>query len=111
METKNPSDLLRRVYNIFSLYQYIITTSPESKYVNDDDVIDSKTFLFVSLCNIMKLFETKTNLFDSNFHFGFIIFFVAFLHLVVWIDSDCAPTSSDSAPFVSKLKLDRFSFL
>lgn len=70
METKNPSDLLRRVYNIICLYQYIITTSPESKYVNDDDVIDSQTFLFVSLCNIMKLFETKTNLFSYGMYYG-----------------------------------------
>jgi hypothetical protein len=35
-EIKNPSDLLKRVYDIF-IYIHIIISSPESKY-DDDDV-------------------------------------------------------------------------
>jgi hypothetical protein len=41
---KNPSDLLRRVYDILR-YTHIIIFSPESKYENDDDVIFYNSFL------------------------------------------------------------------
>ena len=37
-ETKNPPDLLKRVYDIFD-YKHIIISSPESKYENDDGVL------------------------------------------------------------------------
>jgi len=42
-EIKNPSDLLRRVYDIF-IFTHIIISSPESKY-DDDDVKLSCSFL------------------------------------------------------------------
>jgi hypothetical protein len=37
-EIKNPSDLLRRVYDIL-MNTHIIISSPESKYENDGDVM------------------------------------------------------------------------
>jgi hypothetical protein len=43
-EIKNPSDLLRRVYDIL-MHTHIIISSPESKYENDDDVMFYKPLL------------------------------------------------------------------
>jgi len=43
---KNPTDLLRRVYDIFKLL-HIIFRSPESKYENDDDVTELNSFLII----------------------------------------------------------------
>jgi len=43
-EMKNPTDLLRRVYDIL-IYTHIIISSPESKYENDDDAIFDNSFV------------------------------------------------------------------
>jgi len=43
-EIKNPSDLLRRVYDIL-IHIHITISSPESKYENDGDVLFCKSLL------------------------------------------------------------------
>jgi len=42
--TKNPSDLLRRVYDIL-VYIHITFSSPESKYENDDVMVTCNSLL------------------------------------------------------------------
>jgi len=53
--TKNPSDLLRRVYDIFEL-QHIIFSTPEFRNENDDDVIEPDTYL-INLNAKIEFFE------------------------------------------------------
>jgi hypothetical protein len=52
-EMKNPSDLLRRVYDNIIL-THIIISSPESKYENDDVMMFYSTFLKNMNANIAK---------------------------------------------------------
>jgi len=40
IEIKNPFDLLKRILKIYDLITHSILNSLESKYENDDDVID-----------------------------------------------------------------------
>jgi hypothetical protein len=52
-EIKNPPDLLRRVYDIL-IFAHIIISSPESKYLNDDDVKFCKSFSKILTAKIVK---------------------------------------------------------
>jgi len=53
METKNPTDLLRRVLK-YCYYTNIISCSPEGQYENDDDVILKNSFVSLIRANINK---------------------------------------------------------
>jgi hypothetical protein len=52
-EKENPSELLKRVYDIF-IYIHITVTSPESKYENDDDAIFCNSFLKIVKAKVVK---------------------------------------------------------
>ncbi|SNB27251.1 conserved hypothetical protein [Flavobacterium psychrophilum] len=45
------------------IYTHTINTSPESKYENDDDVIDLETFLFFYTLQIYVQIKIETKLF------------------------------------------------
>jgi hypothetical protein len=53
METKNPTDLLRRVLK-YCYYTNIISCSPEGQYENDDDVVLKSSFVSLTGANIDK---------------------------------------------------------
>jgi hypothetical protein len=52
-KSKNPPDLLRRVYDIL-IFAHTIISSPESKHQNDDDVKFYKSFDKLKSAKIVK---------------------------------------------------------
>jgi len=53
-KSKNPPDLLRRVYDTL-IFEHIIISSPESKLHNDYDVMFRNSFPEIMIAKIIKI--------------------------------------------------------